>query len=134
MPSAFEVQISGCRPGSCWNAIRAPSGDQAGYSSSPLKDVIRVWALPSAPIVKMLLSVGNPLRGLENASFPLAPGNAARAVAGDAECGRQCDQHQRSPCQRHRSQNENPAAYLTVKWAGSFRLGSSFVPGPPGPM
>jgi hypothetical protein len=32
----------------------------------------------------MLLSVGKPLRGLENASFPLAPGNAARDVAGDS--------------------------------------------------
>jgi hypothetical protein len=46
--------------------------------------VIGVWALPSAPIVKMLLSVGNPVRGLENASFPFAPGNAASDVAGDS--------------------------------------------------
>src|SRR5688572_27328318 len=30
----------------------------------------------------MLLSVGKPLRGLENVSFPFAPGNAARDVAG----------------------------------------------------
>src|SRR5262245_39255068 len=46
-PSAFEVQISGCRPGSCWKTTLAPDGDHDGYVSSWSRLVMRVWLLPS---------------------------------------------------------------------------------------
>src|SRR5207244_5176591 len=77
LPSAFITQIDRYR----LNAIREPSGDQAGSKLSCVKSVELVSFVSPEPSAFITQMSALPMTLCTNAIFPFLPGNAAWAGA-----------------------------------------------------